>query len=551
MKALVLLLALPAMLAAQPPQARPKGLSLPFFDNFSLVRNGGPDASLWMPAGGTRVSNNQTDNHPTLNVVGFDGLSRNGLPYDAGNNAPGGAIDTLTSQGIDLSGLTAADSLYLSFFYFRKGASHASDSLRLQLLDNTNNWLNIWLRDGTATDNFVQPLFYVPQGRFLHAGFRFRFLAYGSRSGLFAGYFPDGIYLNRSPGDRYYKDIALRRPISSYLKRYRHMPLAQYRANPALETAATVSTDANNLYNNNNFITTFFQLQELTTGAVIQSYRRPVSENVPQLSAVSVPAGVLPASYAGTRAVLESRFELLTTDDQNPSIGGVNLRRNDTLAAQTILDAFFAYDDGTAEQGVNLSTSGGQLAVRFDLNADDILRAVQLYCPAYNAAATGRKLTLLIMQDAGGQPGTVLRQQEISIQYATTPNAFSDYRLASSAPVSGAFWVALRPTESLPIPLGTDRNNTPQAGRLFMNTGSGWMPNTTLTGALMLRAVVEGRAQDIITGLPAAPAAFTLWPNPPAAASFDGTKLTSVRLRATCPPGGCFTPPRLPGLRPT
>ena len=149
-------------------------------------------------------------------------------------------------------------------------------------------------------------------------------LAYGGRSSPQEGYYLDYVYLNknRDPDDRYYKDIALRKPVGSYLKRYRHMPLTQYRANPTLETAASIGTDFNNLYNNNNFITTLFQLRETTTGAIIQSYRQPVSENVPQLSAVAktVTPQALPASFAGTRAVLESRFEIVTTDDQNPSI---------------------------------------------------------------------------------------------------------------------------------------------------------------------------------------------------------------------------------------
>ena len=87
---------------------------LPFFDDFSYGLKLNPNN--WLSSGGTLVNNDYATNHPTINVVTFDGLKADGTPYNFTNSLAEGAADTLTSQIIDLSTYQPADSLYLSFF---------------------------------------------------------------------------------------------------------------------------------------------------------------------------------------------------------------------------------------------------------------------------------------------------------------------------------------------------------------------------------------------------------------------------------------------------
>ena len=89
-------------------------LNLPFIEDFyqSAIY---PDATKWQD---NFVYINQTfDLHPvSIGMAIFDGLDASGQPYSNVPNSTGIA-DQLTSQTIDLSGLTNTDNILMSFFY--------------------------------------------------------------------------------------------------------------------------------------------------------------------------------------------------------------------------------------------------------------------------------------------------------------------------------------------------------------------------------------------------------------------------------------------------
>ena len=88
---------------------------MPFFDDFVTPLNGPPDAQFWMPGGGAYVSNRFALMPLTRGTATFDALKADGSSYSGQVNNLYDAIDSLTSQPIDLSGLTAASAVYLSF----------------------------------------------------------------------------------------------------------------------------------------------------------------------------------------------------------------------------------------------------------------------------------------------------------------------------------------------------------------------------------------------------------------------------------------------------
>ncbi|MBC7892932.1 MAG: T9SS C-terminal target domain-containing protein, partial [Sphingobacteriaceae bacterium] len=251
--------------ATEPKRAkalRTEALTLPFFDDFSLSTNGLPDPALWQSGGGTVVNNTLAVGQPSLNVVTFDGLKRSGSPYDFVTPLSQGSADSLTSQPIDLSALSARDSVYLSFFWEAKGLGELpdrEDSLQVDFRTADGTWQPVWWqRGGTAASNrFVQVLLPLRTAAYFHAGFQFRFRAFGRESGAFDTWHVDYVYLNRGrrASDRFYKDLAVRSQPSSYLRRYRAMPLAQFLVKPAAETADSLKTDIGNLFNTNNFTT--------------------------------------------------------------------------------------------------------------------------------------------------------------------------------------------------------------------------------------------------------------------------------------------------------
>jgi len=56
-----------------------------------------------------------------------------------------------------------------------------------------------------------------------------------------------------------------------------------------------------------------------------------------------------------------------------------NKRSNDTVVHVQKFSNYYAYDDGTAEQGYYLNTYGAKTALRFTVNVADTLKSVRIY----------------------------------------------------------------------------------------------------------------------------------------------------------------------------
>ncbi len=507
-----------------PKPLRTEALSLPFFDDFSLVRNGLPDPALWQAGGGTVVNNTLAINHPSVNVVTFDGLSRSAQPYDPLNQLSQGAADTLSSQPIDLSGLAPNDSLYLSFFWEAKGLGEQpdrEDSLQVDFRLADGTWQPVWWQRGglTPTSQFTQVLVPVNRAGYFHAGFQFRFRSFGRSSGAFDTWHVDYVYLNRGrrATDRFFKDVAVRSQPTPYLRRYRAMPLSQYLKAPAAETADTVRTDIVNLYNNNNFTTLRFNVRELTTGQVVQQFTEPASVNIPVGASQVKTAKPAPlTAFSGKSAVLRYTFDVLTTDDQNPTIPGVNLKRNDTLSAHAVLADYYAYDDGTAEYAADLNQRLGRVAVRFVLNQPDVVGGVRVLVAPYPRGVGNLNFTMQILENSAGRPGRILGGQSFAVGAPNAPGGFTELKLTTPVAVRDTFYVAWLQLSDNPLTVGLDKNT--DAGRqiLYNLGGSEWVTNGgELRGSFLVRPVMGGQQSTVLTGTDAEPTSdFTVFPNP-------------------------------------
>lgn len=505
---------------------RTEALALPFFDDFSTIRNGIPDPVLWQAGGGAVVNNTLALNHPSVNVVTFDGLNRAGQPYNPTLPLAQGAADTLTSQPIDLAALTPADSVYLSFFWQPRGLGEQpdrEDSLQVDFRDANGTWQPVWWQRGGLTNGtqFTQVLVPVLRSVFFHGNFQFRFRSFGRESGAFDTWHVDYVYLNRGrrASERFFKDVAVRSQPTPYLRRYRSMPLSQYLRNPVVETADTVRTDIVNLFNNNNFTTLRFNVRELTTGQAVQQFTQAVSENIPaNASQVKTVKPTPLAGFSGKSAVLRYTFDLLTTDDQNPTIPGINLKRNDTLSAHAVLADAYAYDDGTAEYAGSLNQRLGRVAVRFVLNQPDAVRAVRVYVPPYPPSLTTPNVTLQVLGNAGGRPGQILGGGSFSSRNATpVGSGFTEFTLANAVAVRDTFYVAWLQLTDDALSVGLDKN-TDFGRQILYNLGNEWVANTgtdALRGSFMVRPVMGGQPDGVVTGREPAPTTgFSVFPNP-------------------------------------
>ncbi|RDV15934.1 T9SS C-terminal target domain-containing protein [Pontibacter diazotrophicus] len=491
-------------------------VSLPFFDDFAATTVA-PDPSRWQN-GGVYINNRFGFEPITINVATFDGLNAAGQPY-VPESVGAGASDTLTSEPILLGSLNPGDSVYLSFYWQSGGIGDVPDLtesnlryLQLEFKDNTGTWNQVWRQPapGVVTD-FAQVFVGLREPRYFHDDFQFRFRNVGQRNGLADVWNVDYVELgsNRSKGQNTTRDIAISEGVSKLLEHYTAMPARQFRANPTGELAEEVRATLNNLGGlpgaiswrgyikqlNEATADTFLRGQALIPGAA----RQYEVTGTPTLDAIQVPASGPFTLLHGIR---------LDTREQDPL-----QRANDSTERKTNFADYYAYDDGTAEAGFSfLGTGNVQVAQRFDLNEPDQLSGFRVYFPRVGRDLSGSPLIFKIWAEQDSVPGETLHQQSFQIQYSDTLNEFYEVQLSKLVPVEGSFYIGWSQGGNTYVNIGFDKNERATDRRFTYTPSGGWIGETTLEGAIMMRPVLVGEALGVEDDLAAA--SMRVFPNP-------------------------------------
>lgn len=478
-------------------------LTLPFFDDFSTTKTLTPSSKFWLPGSGVYINNTLTNFHPSVNVATFDGLNAHGIPYNVVNPLTQGYTDTLTSQPVNLNGKVAADSVYLSFYWAAKGLGElpdSSDFLGLEFYSKTKEWVPVWTQLGYKVDTlFHQQFISIKDPNYLHDAFQFRFRSYGRSTGPYDTWHLDYVYLNtkRSVKQPYLFDVAMRKPVSNILKKYTAMPLRQYRVNPAAMTADSVKTDIVNHFNNFNILTSTYTLTDAQRGT---EFARNVQRSiyVDALKSQSLKVKVAPVT-AGTQLDslhLISKFFIATTD----TIPGANLKTNDTITARAALSDYFAYDDGSAEYGVQVNQKLGRVVVQYVLAKADTIGGIRMSMVSFNKDISGQGFTIQIYGNKGGKPDQIIAQRSVAVRYPAIRDGFIEYAFANPVAVADTFYVGWLQINDQPVTVGFDRNSLLGRNAVYYNLGTEWAKETSLKGTIMIRPYLGKKAQGVITG---------------------------------------------------
>ncbi len=534
---------------------RTAALTLPFFEDFTLPRDGQPSPLRWQPAttsypdgsgltqhyggGGAYVSNRLASEPLTRGTATLDGLRANGLPYSPGSASFYSATDTLTSQPIDLSAFAPANRLYLSYAWQAgtlAGSPVANGSttpvfLTLEFLDSAGRWNRIWTYNAESkTTRFRQQIFPLNQASYFHSGFRFRFRASGNQASSRDAFGLDYIYLNnnRAANDTVFQDIATSRGLSSPLQRFTAMPAWQYAASSPSPLNQALTTTANNLLPSGNPtpISWLGTVRELTNGgfgpATWVTGNQPLLAGARQVG-ITGDARTAPLPAAGTPR--RYRYTLaLQTNEINPLT-----LPNDTTYRDLELADYYAFDDGTAEAFLTLPalSSGPVTYYAYPITAAkaDQVRAIRL-APVFNNIPTAqggenfqsRSVTVAVWADNNGQPADApLATATAILNQDLIGNVFYDVKFDTPVPVpaSGLFYIGYGQTSGGQfLPYGFDLNNVSTAPTLFYNKQGQWSkPTLSTPGTVMMRAVMNNgilatQAQR------ATNAQFGLYPNP-------------------------------------
>jgi len=467
------------------------------------------DEWLWMD-NYAFVNNTYPIFPPTIGVATLDGLNENGRPYDPfiSNNAYGRA-DRLTSKPINLTGLSEADSLYLSFFYQPMGLGdypNAIDSLILEFRNEyTGVWEVVWRRRGfaaaprdTALD-FKQvmipfPATVVPLTNYFYNGFQFRFRNKGSINGNNDHWHIDYVKLdkNRSLNDTIINDIAFINPISTILNNYYTMPADQYNGVDDLSDTLNLYVRNLNYYNNNAPATNFQGNANETFPATSVIFNAPLQTfNAGYSNTISINPKTdftLPASLGNTDSVSVFIKEWISPNDILPS--------NDTVSATQVFYNELAYDDGSAEKAYGIIGDVNKVkkvGYEFLLNKPDTLSGFKVMFTNIDANVNNLVFQFSVwdsIQLNQYVPDVPLwTSANMTPKYIDSVDGFAVFRMDTQLLLSGKFYFGWTQTDDRNIQIGYDRNSTRGCEHIYYYTEQTWKKSSicsTLPGSIMI-----------------------------------------------------------------
>ncbi len=455
---------------------------------------------------------------PTIGVATFDGVDRTGLPYVTNSPTAYGINDHLTSVPVNMA-YPPGDSIYLSFFYQPQGRSgdtevQTQDSLVLEFYaPDEDEWIHRWSTPYSALAPFEQVMLPITDFRFLKPDFRFRFLNYGTQSGALDHWHIDYVRLarQRAHDDTLLVDVSWVYPGNTLLNTWTSVPFTHFSNTPTAFMATSVDLLQKNLADQDRFIT-WEASSGLDGAAPVATFGTGSNiinnANSTFTSTHTVAPFVYDPSLSTGAAFWRNTFAIDVTPDIN--------RYNDTMRFVQELSNYYALDDGSAEAGYGLiNAPGGKVAVRFDMQQPDSLRAVRIYFDPIFFPENPEEASFLLTVWSSLSPETIIHQNFSFSDPEYRPhglNKFVEYPLDSTILVPATFYVGFVQTTATFMNVGFDRNTDSQS-RIFFNT-TGTFANTSHHGSLMLRPVLVA-VTDPFTGTDGLPRpTLGLWPNP-------------------------------------
>ena len=502
-------------------------LSLPFFEDFTGYGIF-PDHTRWVE-NQVYINNNMCVSPVSRGVATFDALNEHGLPWNPFTNSDFSYTDSLTSQPIDLSALTPADSLYLSFFYQPQGNGFfplPADSLFLFMRVKYGDWVRVWKTPGSTLQPFKQVMIPITDTLYYYSDFQFRFVNIAALNYSDAIWNVDYVRLDRgrNMGDTAISDIAFSADPTFLLNDYTSMPYRQFLANPTAERASQYTDSLHNNYATPQPITYGFSAKDLGTGAILQ----PLALNTATISPYTIQpllnsaySATVPAGGIHDRVVFENKYFIETTT----ATGSL---ANDTIVKNQVFDNYLAYDDGTAEQSYYLSlfpTLPGKLAIEHHLNIPDTMQGMAIYFGRQTPSVTYKPFSIVVYSELAGINGAVADnllylQDPCNPAYADTINHYWVYKFDTPLPLpAGTFYAgAFMPAESGSDSLyfGLDMNRL-GGNHAYYNVLATWNPSL-IHGAIMMRPLLgQAVTSSRVTETALAPKnTWDVFPNPAA-----------------------------------
>ncbi len=510
-------------------------LSLPFIDDFSKPLGVYPDQQKWKNKN-VFINSSYAVNMPSVGVATFDAIDAKGNLYNVGS-AFSQPADTLTSQPINLN-YPGDQTIFLSFYYQAGGLGdmpELTDSLVLQFYSPlTSTWKSVWnasvhiqdsmiverfVKTGTTKQNesnllpstFFMTHIRVDGSEYLLDGFQFRFINHASiavnkfipgRASNADHWHLDVVYLDRGrSANDVVPDVATSIPQSPLTTIYESIPWTHYNTdahNALFGDGMKTTLGVFNMGEVVSSVSVFVDIRPLVGNGYITSYSLG-QYNTPEIGESGLLPFVITPPYSFYSDNPDSAaFEVITymRTDNSTSPLRQELRQNDTTRYRQQFYNYYAYDDGSAENGYGLYGSGasaGKVAVKFTGYAADSLRGVYIYFnKTIGQVNASNKIKLAVWEDIGnGTPGQLLYSQAAtSPELSDSLNSFVAYKFSKAIAISAkqTYFVGWMQTTEDFVNVGFDRNRDHSENVFYSLSEGVWSPSA-YEGSLMIRPI--------------------------------------------------------------
>jgi hypothetical protein len=308
---------------------------------------------------------------------------------------------------------------------------------------------------------------------------------------------------DRSSIDNSYNDYAIQNTPSPLLNLFAQMPYSHFSVNPSNHIVDSVHLRLSNLYKNPKALQ--IRHQASFNGSVIASTE--FINSTKNIGAQTSAVRNLPSysSFIGLSVdepvVINRMVEVRENGVAN------DYKRNDSISFTQEFSDFYAYDDGTVEQGfgfdqnTNPSNIKGQVAYGFDVVKEDTLYAIATYFNQAVYDVSRKRFTYRIWKELSGvnsatEDEIIYESDELSPTYSSVNNwrTFTPHYLDTILVLSpGRYYIGWKQESMYNLNVGWDKNygysKTPDKvnQNLYYKTFGNWTNDNLPSGTLMMR----------------------------------------------------------------
>jgi hypothetical protein len=487
-------------------------LSLPFFDDF-YQNEIFPNPGLWQD-NFVFINTTYPKEAVTVGVASFDGTDANGKPYNVNAN-PNVSLeaDKLTSNPIDLDGLTSASNVFLSFYYLQSDFGERpvapNDLLTVQFLDTTGNWNTVWQ---TSADTVLRmrQVFLKVDSVYLNPSFQFRFLAFGNVTGANDIWHVDYVKVDKdrdTVAEKNIKEMAYEFLPPSLLKNYYVMPYHQFDSTDLKDTISLFVR--NSFINATTDIVDFYEANVVNPPSNIASFSGPSRDFGPLTrNEIKYPKFNIPTDIIGDTITIkvDYRFDV-SAEAGEPA----KVLANNAVSHSQVFSNFYAYDDGTPERGYWLGDeSGYRMAVKYWMRKPDTLQAIKMQLFPVRADNALARFSVCVWKNFGlrsvyNSNDLIYRQPNLKLQDLISEfgvDTINGYYYAPLKPefvlngatfpliLSDTFAIGLIVDNPNSLTVGYDRNNNQSFFNYYVDVNSEKWTRSTFPGTMIINPVV-------------------------------------------------------------